>query len=367
MPSKIVVLGATGYTGELIVESLVRRGREPLLAGRDAAKLAAVSARHGQLETRTVDATVAADVAALLEPGDVLITTVGPFERLGWAAAQAAVDAGAHYVDTTGEVGFVRELQRRHHERARAAGVTMLPAFGFDYVPGMLAGALAIERAGAGVTAVRIGYFATGSMRNGISSGTRTTMAEGMLLPTVVHRDGHVQEVRTGSRTQPFDVRGDRRTGILVSGTEALFLPEHYPGLKTVEDYNGWFSGIARVMPVASRVMGTVAAIPGGRSLIERLASAGDGTSGGPDEAERANTRSYVVAIAADAKGATLAESHLEGPSTYSLTAELMASGAEGLLEATAQAAGVTGPLAAFGREGLERMCREVGLAELPR
>lgn len=44
-----------------------------------------------------------------------------------------------------------------------------------------------------------------------------------------------------------------------------------------------------------------------------------------------------------------------------------MASGAEGLLEGKAQAAGVTGPLAAFGREGLEQMCRDVGLAELPR
>ncbi|MCR2826806.1 saccharopine dehydrogenase family protein [Microbacterium sp. zg.Y909] len=367
MSSKIVVLGATGYTGALIVEALVRRGEQPLLAGRDAGKLSALSERHADLPTQTVDATDAADVTRLLEPGDVLITTVGPFERLGWAAAEAAVDAGAHYIDTTGEVGFVRELQRRHDERARAAGIAMLPAFGYDYVPGMLAGALALERAGVAATAVRIGYFATGSMRDGISRGTRATMAEGMLLPTVVRRDGRLREVRTGSRTQPFQVRGDERTGILVSGTEALFLPVHYPGVQTVEDYNGWFSGMARVMPVASRVLGAVAAIPGGRPLIERLTSADDDASPGPDEQERARTRSHVVAVAADQNDATVAEVHLEGPSAYSLTAELMAKAAESLLDGRVNAAGVTGPLQAYGLSGLESLCCDVGLAELPR
>lgn len=78
-----------------------------------------------------------------MSPGDVLITTVGPFERFGYPVAEAAALAGAHYIDSTGEVGFVRELQGRLDGIARANGSIMLPAFGYDYVPGVLAGTLA--------------------------------------------------------------------------------------------------------------------------------------------------------------------------------------------------------------------------------
>ncbi|MFH7422596.1 hypothetical protein RA276_28700, partial [Pseudomonas syringae pv. tagetis] len=53
-------------------------------------------------------------VRALVSEGDVLVTTVGPFERLGDVAADAAASQGAHYLDSTGEVGFVRRLQERY-------------------------------------------------------------------------------------------------------------------------------------------------------------------------------------------------------------------------------------------------------------
>ena len=65
--------------------------------------------------------------------------------------AQAAADAGAHYLDSTGEVGFVRKLRARHDTRARNTGATMVPAFGYDYVPGNLAAALAARVGGSAV------------------------------------------------------------------------------------------------------------------------------------------------------------------------------------------------------------------------
>ena len=65
--------------------------------------------------------------------------------------AQAAADAGAHHLDSTGEVGFVRKLRARHNTRARNTGATMVPAFGYDYVPGNLAAALAARVGGSAV------------------------------------------------------------------------------------------------------------------------------------------------------------------------------------------------------------------------
>ena len=43
-------------------------------------------------------------------PGDVLVSTVGPFQRYGEAALSAAIDTGAHYVDSTGEAPFIRRV-----------------------------------------------------------------------------------------------------------------------------------------------------------------------------------------------------------------------------------------------------------------
>ncbi|PQM46822.1 Putative trans-acting enoyl reductase [Mycobacterium talmoniae] len=150
MTNQIVVFGATGYTGGLVIDALLRRGVRPVLAGRGAERLAKLAEQLGGLEYRVADVDDPASVRALVGAGDVLVTTVGPFEQFGHPVARAAVDAGAHYVDSTGEVGFVRALRQRHDARARAAGPSIAPAFGYDYVPGILAGALAARAAGAG-------------------------------------------------------------------------------------------------------------------------------------------------------------------------------------------------------------------------
>ncbi|MEU5269792.1 hypothetical protein [Streptomyces hygroscopicus] len=52
--------------------------------------MAALTARHGGLAPATADVGGPRSVRTLLRPGDVLVTTVGPFERYGYPVAQAA-------------------------------------------------------------------------------------------------------------------------------------------------------------------------------------------------------------------------------------------------------------------------------------
>ena len=89
---------------------------------------------------------------ALVERGDVLVSTVGPFARWGEPAVQAAIAAGAHYLDSTGEGSFIREVFERFGPGAQAAGCGLVTAFGYDWVPGNLAGALALRDAGEAAT-----------------------------------------------------------------------------------------------------------------------------------------------------------------------------------------------------------------------
>src|SRR4051794_34339758 len=110
MAGRIVVFGATGYTGELTARALVERGAMPVLAGRDADRVARLAAELGGLESAVADVDRPGSVRALVERGDVLVTTVGPYLRFGEPALEAAVDAGAHYFDSTGEGPFIRRV-----------------------------------------------------------------------------------------------------------------------------------------------------------------------------------------------------------------------------------------------------------------
>ena len=87
-------------------------------------------------------------VTALVEEGDVIVATVGPFVKWGAAAAEAAIAKGAHYIDSTGEPPFIRDVFERYGPRAESAGIGMITAFGYDWVPGNLAGALALAARG---------------------------------------------------------------------------------------------------------------------------------------------------------------------------------------------------------------------------
>lgn len=362
--TRILVLGATGYTGGLAVDAMIRRGLRPVLVGRRASSLKPVAEKYGDLETRIADATDPTSIEELLRPGDVLVTTVGPFERIGFAAAAAAAAKGAHYVDSTGEVGFVRNLHRRLHDRASETGSTMLPAFGYDYVPGMLAGSLAL-RDSPHSERLEIGYFATGSVRHGLSHGTRTTMAEGLIKPTIAYRDGRLVDVRTAKNLRSFSVNSAAKTGFLVSGTEVLFLPATHPSLRTVEIYNGWFPSFSRFISAASLPVTLLAKAPLGAKVINKIGEATAGPVGGPDEEERSRTRSYAVARAFDAKGKASSEVHVEGPSIYSLTGELLALSAELLVQAQTRVPGVVGPIEAFGLDTVIEKAAEIGLARV--
>ncbi|MFG3312865.1 saccharopine dehydrogenase NADP-binding domain-containing protein [Streptomyces albidoflavus] len=316
MTSRITLLGATGYTGGLVLEALLRQGIRPTIAGRNPAALTALAEDSGGLDHVVVDAARPDDLRKHLGHGDVLITTVGPFERYGFPVAQAAADAGAHYLDSTGEVGFVRALHARHHQRAREVGAVMLPAFGYDYVPGVLAAALALQEAGPSAHAVDIGYFASGPLARGISQGTRTTMRDGLTLPSPRRQHHQLVDERTASRVRRFTVRGRSRSAFLVSGTEVLFLPEEFPTLEAVTVYNGWFPALSRPLSLYSALVSAAKRLPAGDRIADVLTSPVLlGPPGGPDAALRARIPSHVVAVASGAQGADpLAEVHLVGP-----------------------------------------------------
>src|SRR5215213_3968432 len=263
MPPTIVVFGATGYTGRLTAERLVEQGAAPVLAGRSEARLRELSDRLGGLEVRTADVERPESVADLLAPGDVIVACVGPFLQWGEPAVRAAIAKGAIYIDSTGEPPFIRRVFDEFGPAARDAGATLLPAMGYDFVPGALAGALALERAGAAASRVDVGYFILGAGPNAASRGTKATLAGGLLSEGFAYRDGRVQAVRSAERYRTFPVKGKARAGFSIGGAEHFTLPPSYPQLREVNVYLGWFGPLSRGIQLTSGVTAAAARVPG--------------------------------------------------------------------------------------------------------
>ena len=354
-----MLFGATGYTGRLTAEALAAAGARPLLAGRDRSRLEALAGRLGGLALAEADTARPDSVRALVGPGDVLVSTVGPFLTRGEPAVRAAVDAGAAYLDSTGEPPFLRRVFEDLGPRA-AGRCALVPAFGYDFVPGNLAGALALSEAPA-ATRVTVGYFVTG--RGGFSSGTVASGAGMLLEPGFAWRAGRLRRERTARRLRSFRVGGRDRLGVSYAGSEHYALPRFAPGLREVDVYLGWFGRRSRAVQVVSAAGAPLARIPGaGRLARAATRPLSRRTGQGPDQATREAGRSLVLAVAADDRGRELARVHLQGPDPYTLTARLLAWAATHAAGGGLRGTGALGPVDAFGLEALQAGATTAGL-----
>lgn len=363
MAARIVVFGATGYTGRLVSAALVARGAEPVLAGRNPPALAALASELGGLETAVADVANPDSVRALVGRGDVLVSTVGPFVRWGAPAVEAAIDAGASYIDSTGEPPFIRAVFERYGPGAETAGCGLVTAFGYDWVPGNLAAGLALREAGDAAVKVEVGYFMKGAAAVGMSGGTRASTVHAMVAPGFAWRDGRLVTERIGARVRSFDIDGRPREGVSASSSEHFALPRIAPQLREVDVYLGWFGSLSRAVQAFSLATSLITSVPGARAVIETaVGRAVKGSTGGPDEGERAKTRSRIVAIASDAAGTQLARVDLSGPNGYTLTGDIIAWGAITTAEQGLGGTGALGPIDAFGLEQLQAGCASAGL-----
>jgi short subunit dehydrogenase-like uncharacterized protein len=366
---RIVLFGATGYTGRLTAEAMVERGLRPVLAGRSAAKLAELAGElGGGLGAATADVANPESVAELVGKGDVLVTTVGPFARWGHAAASAAVTRGAHYLDSTGEPVFVREVFERYGPSAEKAGVGMLTAFGYDWVPGNLAGALALREAGPDAARVDTGYFMRGpASRESMSGGTLASLVGAIAAPSFAWRDGRLQTERGAKRHRTFAVNGKERAAVTVGASENFTLPRLNPALREVNTYLGWFGPLSRPMQAMSLANSVAFKVPGARRLYEAATSPlAKGSTGGPDEAARSRVSSHVVGMAYDAGGRQLSEVHVTGVDGYTFTGRILAWGADRAAAGALQGTGALGPADGFGLDELVKGCDEAGLTADP-
>ncbi|KAK4137136.1 hypothetical protein BT67DRAFT_372195 [Trichocladium antarcticum] len=140
----LVVFGASGYTGKYTAQYITTHLPTDLkwaVAGRSQAKLEQVVALCRGLNPDREQPSIEIcnltdeDLAKLAQKTFLMITTVGPYGKLGEHAFSACAHHGTHYLDVTGEVPFVAKMITKYEAVATASGARMFPQIGIESAP----------------------------------------------------------------------------------------------------------------------------------------------------------------------------------------------------------------------------------------
>jgi len=222
----IAVYGATGYTSRLVSAELRRRGADIVLAGRNRAKLEILAEDlGGEPAIRAASLDDEKALRDLLEPCAAVIACAGPFQRHGEPVLAAAVDARTHYVDTTGEQPFMRTVFEEYGPRAERAGVALVTAMGFDYVPGDLIAELTAD--GMGPLDELVLAYAVSDF--GATRGTALSALDMLAGGDVEWRDGELVPASqsVGRGTWDFPEPVGRQRMVRYPAGEQITVPRH--------------------------------------------------------------------------------------------------------------------------------------------
>ena len=331
---RILLYGATGYTGRLAAAVAAERGLPVVLGGRSAEKLAKLGAKLN-LATRVVDLADAAGLTAALADLDVVLHLAGPYRDTAAPMLAACFETGTHYVDITGEFEVFADHAGRD-AAARAAGITLLTGAGFDVVP---SDCLAAYVAGKVESPTELKLFFSGGA--GMSQGTMKSGLSMVGGGTPVRRNDKIVHLARAPIASCDFGKGVRQCTAMAWGD--LVTAAHSTGIGNIAVYfdSKPFPPPAGIFtPVVNWLVGTRVARFFLRTAINRMPE-------GPTDEQRARAQQVLVAEARGAGGES-ARAKLETPEAYTLTAHTCVEAAR-RVAAGEVAVGYQTPVTAFG------------------
>ncbi|MEM1091392.1 MAG: saccharopine dehydrogenase NADP-binding domain-containing protein [Pseudomonadota bacterium] len=329
-PYDLVLLGATGFTGQLVAEYLNERygvggDLRWAVAGRSSAKLDDLKKSLGadELPTLTADSSDRQSLDKLCQATRVVCTTVGPYAKYGDDLVAACAASGTHYCDLTGEPQWIRRMIDANEAAAQESGAVIVHSCGFDSIPSDLGvyflQEAASERNGKPCDQVK---FRLKAAKGGASGGTAASLmnavsearadrdtARALVNPYSLYprdeergRDGRDQnglkfDPDVPGWTGPFVMAGIN-TKIVRRGNAVAGFPygrdfRYDEAVIVGRGLGGWMKGAALTAGMSGLMIG--AAIPPSRWVLERFVLPDPGE--GPNEHERTHGFFNIVLI----------------------------------------------------------------------
>ncbi len=345
MTKRVVVFGATGFTGKLVVESLLSLGvRDVVIGGRSEDKLGALSEQHGGLELRVADARRPETLPALVRGAHVVIDTAGPFLELGEPVVRAAIEAGAHFLDTTGEQAYMARVLERYHGAARLKHLCIVNGHAFEFAIGYCVASLLADW-DPELHTIDVFNRVSGF---GSSRGTQRSAIGALMEEALVRADGRL--VRRGLSPLPMRVKMPGSDAIELAvpfpGGEALHLARAHPQVKDVT------TNLVLPHRLALALMGGWSLRPGLKLLgkLGALDPVLDRIDAGPEGPTPEQRQAQAFKVLARGRGDRRERGVLAtGADPYGITATIAALGAKLLCEGAPHMTGVVSSDQAFG------------------
>jgi short subunit dehydrogenase-like uncharacterized protein len=364
---RVVVYGASGYTGRLVCEYLRELGVPFIAAGRDKARIARALAAVPGIDTVEHEIVeVAHDVEPLkelLDGASVVCNTVGPFAQYGGAVVEACLATGTHYLDTTGEQDWLIAADAAYGQRMAGTGLLLAPGIAHMYTTGEIAAQLCLEEPGLDTLDMLVFWKGMPTV-----ASTRTILVNAALARALYLEHDEYVEWPADAGLYTVTVLGQHETGLALpwGGTSHPVWFKNDPRVANVKVLGGVFNR-ALMLGVPQIVAGALAQIEGLspedklRALAEQAAAVQGQMP--PREYTRVNTSLDSV----HASG-PLGRAHcvIHGNCNYKQTGLLQAYAAYCLLQQPPRRAGFASGCQAFGHRELLGALRSFGLVMEP-
>ena len=306
MPNNFLIYGANGYTGELITRYAVERGMKPIVAGRNAIKIEELAKKH-HLEYRVFSLDETDRVDAALQEVDMVLHCAGPFSITSRPMVEACFRNKKHYTDITGEIA-VFEACARLDEKAKDAGIMVMPGVGFDVVPSDCLARHLKDRLPS-ATHLSLAFYGMGR----ISHGTQATMTMNIGKGGAIRKDGKITPVPAAWKTREIDFGEVTKTGVTIPWGDVA-TAYYSTGIPNIEVFTVMPRQNLKMLK-ASRYLGWLLATGPVQNYLQKQIP-----PGGPSDEERAKGKTLMWGEATDLNGNRV-ESRMHGPEGYTMTA----------------------------------------------
>jgi short subunit dehydrogenase-like uncharacterized protein len=363
----VIVYGASGYTGRLICEYLREYNVPFVAAGRDKARIQEALDKVPGIDTVEHDIVeVAHDVAPLTElfaGASVVCNTVGPFAQYGREVVEACLNAGCHYLDTTGEQDWLITCDDDYGQRMADQGLLLAPGVAQMYTTGEIAAQLCLEKPGVDTLDILVFWKGMPTI-----ASTRTILVNAALAKAYYLEQNQYVEWPADAGLYDVVVPGQHETGLALpwGGTSHPVWFKRDPRVANVKVLGGVFNRalMLGVPQIVAAVLQQIEGLPDNEKLrVLTEQASGVMNQMPPREATRINTSLDSV----HASG-PLGRAHcvIHGNSNYKQTGLMQAYGAYSLLQQPPRRVGFASGCQAFGHHELLGVLRSFGLVMEP-
>lgn len=306
-----LIYGAAGYTGKITVESAVKQGLKPTIAGRTESKIKPIADAFG-LPYLIFGLDDIDNITSHLKNFSLVLNCAGPFSSTIKPMLKACLQSGTHYLDITGEIE-VFELAKSFHQKAIEKNIIVMSGVGFDVVPtDCMAKYLHTKLPDA--THLELAWFGIGGS---ISHGTMSTMVENLGKSGAVRKDGKITLSPTGAFSKEVEFNGKKYFSMSIPWGDVS--TAHFTtGIPNITVFTGVPKNTYTMMKF-QKLFNPIVSIDFVRKQIQNYV---DKKITGPTAEQREKGKSLIYGKVTNAKGETI-EARLQTAEGYKLTAEM--------------------------------------------